>query len=52
MRRGFAITGILGILDQAAMMNLIDLPDTVQNLRNTSFWASDALFQKLLDRHL
>ncbi|MBW4444524.1 MAG: DUF3368 domain-containing protein [Plectolyngbya sp. WJT66-NPBG17] len=43
MGRGFAITGILGILDQ------IDLPDTVQN---TSFWASDALFQKLLDRHL
>lgn len=49
--RGLAITGILGILDQAATMQLIDLP-AVQNLQNTSFWASDSLFQKLLDKHL
>ncbi|NEP13562.1 MAG: DUF3368 domain-containing protein [Symploca sp. SIO1A3] len=49
--RGLAITGVLGILDQAATMNLIDLPAAVQNLQNTSFWASDSLFQKLLDKH-
>ncbi|EDX73831.1 hypothetical protein MC7420_5711 [Coleofasciculus chthonoplastes PCC 7420] len=49
--RGFAITGILGILDQAATMKLIDLPVAVQSLQNTSFWASDNLFQKLLDKH-
>lgn len=49
--RGFAIAGILGILDRAATMQLIDLPAAVQNLRNTSFWASDSLFQKLLDKH-
>ena len=42
--RGFAITGILGILDQAATMKLIDLPAAVQSLQNTSFWASDSLF--------
>lgn len=48
--RGFAITGILGILAQAATMKLIDLPAAVQNLRNTSFWASDSLFQRLLDK--
>lgn len=49
--RGFAITGILGILDQAATMKLLDLPDAVQKLQSTSFWASNSLFQKLLDKH-
>jgi predicted nucleic acid-binding protein len=49
--RELAITGILGILDQAATMKLIDLPATVQSLQSTSFWASDSLFQKLLDKH-
>ncbi|MBD2499816.1 DUF3368 domain-containing protein [Anabaena azotica] len=49
--RGLAITGILGILDQAATMKLIDLPVAIQSLKNTSFWASDSLLQKLLDKH-
>jgi predicted nucleic acid-binding protein len=49
--RVFLITGILGILDQAATMNLIDLPIAVQRLQNTSFWASGTLFQRLLDKH-
>lgn len=49
--RGLIIAGILGILDQAATMKLIDLPVVVQNLQNTSFWVSDSLLQKLLDKH-
>jgi predicted nucleic acid-binding protein len=49
--RGFALTGILGILDQAASMKLIDLPSAVQRLQNTSFWASDRLLKTLLDKH-
>jgi len=49
--RGLGITGILEILDQAATMKLIDLPAAVQNLQSTSFWASDSLFQTLLDKH-
>ena len=49
--RGLVITGILGILDQAATMKLIALPAAVQNLKSTSFWASDSLLQKLLDKH-
>jgi predicted nucleic acid-binding protein len=49
--RGLIITGILGILDRAATIKLIDLPAAVQNLKNTSFWASDSLLQSLLDRH-
>lgn len=49
--RGLAIAGILGILDRATTMKLIDLPATIQSLQNTSFWASDRLLQKLLDKH-
>ncbi|QFS43371.1 DUF3368 domain-containing protein [Nostoc sphaeroides] len=49
--RGLVITGILGILDQATTMKLINLPVTIQSLKNTSFWASDSLFQKLLEKH-
>ncbi len=49
--RGLSITGILGILDQAATLKLIDLPVAVQSLQATSFWASDSLLQKLLDKH-
>jgi predicted nucleic acid-binding protein len=49
--KGFTITGILGILDQAATMEFIDLPTAVQNLKNTSFWTSDRLLQKLLEKH-
>ena len=50
--RGLSITGILGILDQATTMKLIDLPTTVNSLQNTSFWASDSLFQKLLEKQI
>ncbi|WP_315791270.1 hypothetical protein [Fischerella sp. JS2] len=49
--RGLVLTGILGILDQAATMKLIDLPTAVRTYQSTSFWASDSLFQKLLDKH-
>lgn len=49
--RGLAIAGILGILDRATTMKLIDLPATIQCLQNTSFWASESLLQKLLDKH-
>jgi predicted nucleic acid-binding protein len=49
--RGLPITGILGILERAAIMQIIDLFTAVQNLQSTSFWVSDSLLQKLLDKH-
>jgi predicted nucleic acid-binding protein len=52
IKKELIITGILGILDQAATMKLINLPFAIQNLQNTSFWASDSLLQKLLDKHI
>lgn len=51
LARGLNITGILGILEQAAIMKWIDLPIVIQNLRNTSFWVSDRLLQQLLDKY-
>ena len=49
--RGLSITGIVGILDPAATMKLIDLSTAVQRLQTTSFWVSDSLLQSLLDKH-
>lgn len=49
--RGLTVTGILGILDQAATMKLINVSIAIKNLQNTSFWASQSLFQNLLDKH-
>ena len=49
--RGLAIAGILGILDRATTMELIDLYLALKSLQNTSFWASNSLYQKLLDKH-
>ena len=50
-QKSLNITGILGILDQAATRKLIDLPTAVKSLRNTSFWVADSLLQRLLDKH-
>lgn len=50
VEKGLAITGLLGILDQAAVMNYVDLPSAIQDLRATSFWASEHLLQRLIDK--
>lgn len=50
-QKSLNLTGILGILDQAATRKLIDLPTAVKSLRNTSFWVADSLLQRLLDKH-
>ena len=49
--RGLTVTGILGILDAAARRQMIDLPVAVKRLQNTSFWASNSLYQRLLDTY-
>jgi predicted nucleic acid-binding protein len=50
-RRGLRVTGLLGILDQAATRGLLDLPTAIERLRQTTFRASPRLFKLLLDRH-
>jgi len=51
VKRGSAVTGLVGILDQAARRSLIDLVSVVQRLRKTSFHVAPSLLKDLLDRH-
>ncbi|BAU10445.1 hypothetical protein LEP3755_09290 [Leptolyngbya sp. NIES-3755] len=49
--RGLKITGLIGILDDAASMGLIDLPNTIAKLQTTNFHISSRLIQALLDKN-
>jgi predicted nucleic acid-binding protein len=49
--RGLTFTGVLGILDRAAILGLIDFADAIAKLRQTNFRASSALMQKLIQKH-
>lgn len=50
--RGLRIAGVLGVLNMAGQRNLVDIPDVVRKLRETSFHATDALFEWLLHQYL
>jgi predicted nucleic acid-binding protein len=49
--RGLRVTGLLGILDEAATRDLIDLPAAVDRLRQTTFRAPPRLLEALVQRH-
>jgi predicted nucleic acid-binding protein len=49
-QQGLAVTGTIGILEHAAALNLLDLPDAIGKLKRTTFYASEALLQKALER--
>lgn len=48
-RRQLHFIGTLGILRRAAQLDLIDLPATIAQLQQTTFYASSELIQSLLD---
>jgi predicted nucleic acid-binding protein len=48
-RRGIATTGTLGVLNDAAGRDLIDLADALDRLDKTTFRASPALLRELLE---
>lgn len=50
--RGLRVTGLLGILDEAANRGLIDLPDAIARLKTTTFRASSSLLDSLAKRYL
>ncbi len=50
-QRGLSVTGILGILGEAATRGLVDLAGAIDRLRKTSFRCSPALFKATLDRY-
>jgi predicted nucleic acid-binding protein len=50
-KRGLTITGLLGVLERAAVRDMIDLPDVLQALRQTTtFYVSDGLVQMVIER--
>ena len=49
--RQLRVTGLLGILDEAARQKLVDFPEAIARLQQTSFRASSQLIQSLLQRH-
>ncbi|HLG16015.1 MAG TPA: DUF3368 domain-containing protein [Blastocatellia bacterium] len=49
--RGLNVTGLLGVLGESATRGLVDLPEVVDRLRQTTFRASLRLLKSLLDRH-
>jgi predicted nucleic acid-binding protein len=48
--RALAVIGTLGVLEEAAICGLIDLPRTLARLQTTTFYAAPALFEALLAR--
>jgi predicted nucleic acid-binding protein len=48
--RGLRVTGLLGVLGEAATRGLVDLPPAIDRLRATSFRSSPALLKATLDR--
>lgn len=51
VKRGLSVTGLLGILDQAARRSQVELVSVVRRLRSTSFRVAPELLKDLLDRH-
>ena len=50
-RRGLSVTGVLGVLGEAATRGLVDLTLAIDRLRRTSFRCSPALFKATLERY-
>jgi predicted nucleic acid-binding protein len=51
LRKGFEITGTLGVLDLAAERGLVDLAAALARLRDTNFRCRPELFDALLKKH-
>jgi predicted nucleic acid-binding protein len=50
-RRSLPVIGTLRVLDEAARRQLIDLPEVLTKLKETTFYLSPDLMHWLLDRH-
>jgi predicted nucleic acid-binding protein len=51
LSRCLRVTGLLGVLDEAARQNLVNFPEAIARLQQTTFRASTQLIQSLLQRH-
>jgi len=52
LQRGLPVTGLLGVLRDAAYRDLLDLPQALSELGRTTFRAAPKLLQTLLDDYL
>ena len=50
IRRGIAVMGTLGVLERAALRELIDLPAVIARLQTTSFYAPPEIIAAMLAR--
>lgn len=50
--RSLRITGLLGVLDEAATKKLLDLPKAIERLQKTNFRITPILLKRLLDRNI
>ncbi len=50
IQNGIAVTGTVGVLEEAALRNLIDLASTLERLRRTNFRFDEGMFQSALAR--
>jgi len=48
--RGLAVTGTLGVLEAAARRGLVELPEAITRLKQTSFRAPPRLLEEMLER--
>lgn len=51
LKRGIEVTGLLGLLGQAAERELVSLPDVFERLQRTSFRTTPKFLRTLLDRY-
>ena len=51
LKHGIEVTGLLGLLAQAAERELVSLPDVFERLQQTSFRTTPKFLRALLDRH-
>jgi predicted nucleic acid-binding protein len=49
--RGLKVTGLLGVLDEAAQQKLVDFQKAITDLQSTTFRVSPKLLQSLLQQH-
>ena len=50
-QRGLAVTGLIGLLDRAAALGIIELAPTLRRLNKTTFHINPRLLKKILAKH-
>lgn len=49
--RGLRVTEIIGVLNDAAQQNMVDFPDAISRLQQTTFFVPENLIQSLLNQY-